>query len=177
MEFAGVNVIGQKTLVYIQDKRNKKGRWIPVGNESDGLTVLNYDPAREQIMIRSGGQDKVLVMRKSTSVGNGSMAMAPAPTPAFVAPAPVAPPPVVTAPAAPAPDQPSAPAEAAKPADNKPTTVARQEEEARMLVSDLLEIGMAQRKAYEEAQKKAAGVGTTAVANPQPAQAQTTPPN
>ena len=38
----------------------------------------------------------------------------------------------------------------------KPLTVARQEEEARMLVSDLLEIGMAQRKAYEEAQKKAA---------------------
>jgi hypothetical protein len=35
----------------------------------------------------------------------------------------------------------------------KPLTIARQEEEARMLVSDLLEIGMAQRKAYEEKQK------------------------
>jgi hypothetical protein len=33
--------------------------------------------------------------------------------------------------------------------------IAKQEREARMLVSDLLEIGMQQRKAYEEAQKKA----------------------
>ena len=37
-----------------------------------------------------------------------------------------------------------------------PGSVAQQETEARMLVSDLLEIGMQQRKAYEEAQKKAA---------------------
>ena len=32
--------------------------------------------------------------------------------------------------------------------------VAKQEAEARNLVSDLLEIGMAQRKAYEEAQRR-----------------------
>jgi hypothetical protein len=31
----------------------------------------------------------------------------------------------------------------------KPLTVSRQEDEARMLVSDRLEIGMAQRKAYD----------------------------
>jgi hypothetical protein len=35
-----------------------------------------------------------------------------------------------------------------------PEVQARQETEARMLVSDLLEIGMAQRRAYEEAQRK-----------------------
>lgn len=35
-------------------------------------------------------------------------------------------------------------------------TQAEQEREARMLVSDLLEIGLQQRKAYEEAQRKAA---------------------
>lgn len=37
-----------------------------------------------------------------------------------------------------------------------PSTPAEAEREARMLVSDLLEIGMQQRKAYEEAQRKAA---------------------
>jgi ABC-type phosphate transport system permease subunit len=36
-----------------------------------------------------------------------------------------------------------------------PGSIAQQEVEARMLVSDLLEIGIQQRKAYEEAQKKA----------------------
>jgi len=36
-----------------------------------------------------------------------------------------------------------------------PSTPAEAEREARMLVSDLLEIGMQQRKAYEEAQRKA----------------------
>ncbi|PTY05623.1 hypothetical protein DB347_14735 [Opitutaceae bacterium EW11] len=42
------------------------------------------------------------------------------------------------------------------PALAKPGTQAEQEREARMLVSDLMEIGMQQRKAYEEAQRKAA---------------------
>jgi hypothetical protein len=36
-----------------------------------------------------------------------------------------------------------------------PGSIAQQETEARMLVSDLLEIGIQQRKAYEDAQKKA----------------------
>jgi hypothetical protein len=53
---------------------------------------------------------------------------------------------------------PAAPALAAVKPQPPPTpaAIAHQEQEARMLVSDLLEIGMAQRKAYEEAQKKAA---------------------
>lgn len=42
------------------------------------------------------------------------------------------------------------------PALAKPGSQAEQEREARMLVSDLMEIGMQQRKAYEEAQRKAA---------------------
>ena len=37
-----------------------------------------------------------------------------------------------------------------------PEVQQKQETEARMLVSDLLEIGMAQRKAYEDAQRRAA---------------------
>jgi len=41
-----------------------------------------------------------------------------------------------------------------EPSKNSPGSIAQQETEARMLVSDLLEIGIQQRKAYEEAQKK-----------------------
>jgi len=50
-----------------------------------------------------------------------------------------------------------------------PETQAKQETEARMLVSDLLEIGMAQRRAYEEAQRKAAEAGGGNSAAPTPA--------
>ena len=80
-------------------------------------------------------------------------------------------PPSISAPSAPSAQPGTAPGAADATAASGPTTltdpakpaapvvaptIARQEEEARMLVSDLLEIGMAQRKAYEEAQKKAA---------------------
>jgi hypothetical protein len=50
---------------------------------------------------------------------------------------------------------------AAAPADSAPATATAateddQAREARMLVTDLLDIGMQQRKAYEDAQKQAA---------------------
>lgn len=50
-----------------------------------------------------------------------------------------------------------------------PSTPAEAEREARMLVSDLLEIGMQQRKAYEEAQRKAALEASKTNAAPVPA--------
>ena len=43
-----------------------------------------------------------------------------------------------------------------EPSDPKARELARQEREARMMVSDLMEIGMQQRKAYAEAKRKAA---------------------
>ena len=166
LEFAGINVMGAKTFVSVYDKQAKKGRWIAVGGSDAGISVLAYDPRREQIVVKSGDSQKTLTLRKSTGALN-------APTPADVLPPaagfaapPIAPiiqkiqppPPEstdLTGPATP-PAGPVFDPNAKPTGEAKPLTVARQEEEARMLVSDLLEIGMAQRKAYEEAQKKAA---------------------
>ena len=55
----------------------------------------------------------------------------------------------------------------AKPAPITPAQeiILKQETEARNLVSDLLEIGMAQRRAYEEAQRRNSGANS---AEPQP---------
>jgi hypothetical protein len=61
-----------------------------------------------------------------------------------------------SAPAASAPEPQTPPPGAKPPPPAIPETQQKQEMEARMLVSDLLEIGMAQRRAYEEAQRKAA---------------------
>jgi hypothetical protein len=128
-------------------------------------------------MATIGGVNKLLKLRQPKGVVAGNAAVmaatqpamnfsTPAPLPAspkFQLPPPASGPggeaaasaPTTVAPtnSAPTPAQPAA-----------PLTVARQEEEARMLVSDLLEIGMAQRKAYEEKQKQAADPNAAATA-------------
>lgn len=179
LEFAGVNVMGSKTFVSVFDKQSKKGRWIPVGGSDTGLSVLAYDPRREQIVIKSGEIQKTLTLRKATGTLNAPTPVDLLPPAAGFAEPSIAsfvqkiqpPPPAstdltgpATPPAGPVFDPNTKPA-----GEAKPLTVARQEEEARMLVSDLLEIGMAQRKAYEDAQKKASGGPTDPAAAPPPA--------
>jgi len=182
LEFAGVNVMGTKTLVTVFDKQGKKGRWIPVGGIEGGISVIAYDQRREQIVVKSGDVQKTLTLRKGVGTLNAPTPGAGLPAAAgFGAPLPpgfekIQPPPPTNLPASGSDN--SAPAAiypAVEPAPKsdgpaKPLSVARQEEEARMLVSDLLEIGMAQRKAYEEAQRKAGGTteqpATPAPANP-----------
>ncbi len=139
-EFSGVSTVGKKTMVNLYDKTQKRSFWVEAGTTSAGVTVVSYDMQKDQITLRADGREKLLPLRPPSAVVNGTVPVpaAPAAVPAAL-PAPVAP-----APAA-------------------PLSQARQEEEARMLVSDLLEIGMAQRKAYEEAQKRqAAGQNGTA---------------
>ena len=168
LEFAGVVTVADKTRISLFDKALKKSRTIEVKETVDGITVLSYDSLREQVVIKIGGEQKLLTLRKSTSGGNASSPLMNAPNPAmnFNVPPPPAvnfvqkiqPPPPASA--APAVEAPVAAAPAVVPAKPEgpvtPPSIEKQEEEARMLVSDLLEIGMAQRKAYEEAQKKAA---------------------
>lgn len=170
-EFAGVSVIGPKTIVNIYEKAAKKGRWIAVGETSDGIAVARYDGAREEVVIRAGGSEKTLPLRKATQ-RTAAASLPPSPAAFTVAAAPAAPAAVPASGAAaiaegvPAPLPPQSPPPA-------PGTVAHQEQEARMLVSDLLEIGIAQRKAYEEAQKRAAEQAAQAAG---PTVAQPAPP-
>jgi hypothetical protein len=169
-ELAAVNTIETKTSLYIYDKQAKKGKWVGVGATVDGITVKTYDPARESAVVRIGDQDKTLSLRKASSTpvnpAAGRTNFAPTTANAWAVPPPAATPPPVVLPAtnampiaatnppvaAVAPTTPTPP----QPPPPTPGSIAHQEQEARMLVSDLLEIGMAQRKAYEEAQKKAA---------------------
>lgn len=137
LEFAGVSVVSKQTLISLYDTKEKRGRWIPVGGKSEGIEVVSYDGAHDQVVVRQAGQLKTLVLRKPSKM---SATVAPMmagnqATPAMV-PTPVA---STTS------NQPK-----------KPLTQAQQEEEARMFVADMLDIGMQNRKAYEEAQKKAA---------------------
>lgn len=177
LELAGVSsIVGKKPDLILYDKTAKKSHWIAEGETKEGIAVINYDERREEAVVKVNGVQKTLALRKTAGpVGVRPVATLPA---GFNTPLPAPLPAPMSAPqsaadgfapstasstdgprsAAPAPAAPGSPAE----------IQTRQETEARMLVSDLLEIGMAQRRAYEEAQRKAAG-GIT----PQPATSET----
>jgi hypothetical protein len=156
--------VGKLTEYIFVDKTNKKNHWIAKGDTKEGITVLNYDDQRQEAVVKINGTQKTLALRKATGPANapgvvtnvqtGLASPPPLPLPAGAATqvswsAPATP--------APAPAAPAATPPAPKPeTPNTPEAVAKAETEARMLVSDLLEIGMAQRKAYEEQQRKAA---------------------
>ena len=106
-----------------------------MGGEVDGVHVISYDNTNDIAVVTVGGNQKTLSMRKPT-IGSARAA-----SQSFAA-----------ADATPQATAPIADAQAPKSAD----AVQREQREARMLVSDLLEIGVQQRKAYQEAKAKAA---------------------
>lgn len=176
LEFAGVNEMAKRRDIIFYDKAAKKSYWITEGDTKEGITVLKYDPRREQVVVKVNGTEKILQLRKSAPVNaNGAVvSVNPAgfnvPPPAIANAMQAAPAPTTVIQATP--PQPKAEAPATPEAQQK------QETEARMLVSDLLEIGMAQRKAYEEAQRKAAsGESTPAAPANQPPPASADKPN
>jgi hypothetical protein len=169
IEFAGV-IVGRKTDLIFYDKTLKKSRWVSLGETSEGIQAIRYDAERGTAEVRINGVAKTLPLRKSNVT---AAAVNPANPIAPVAPAytgfnvPATTPPIATP--TPAPDvvavlnpaanaavaasQPGA-AVVTPPATPAEQAVAKQEADARNLVSDLLEIGMAQRKAYEDAQRR-----------------------
>ena len=135
-ELAGSSVVGADILVCIFDKQAKHSEWIPVGGISGSVHVLSYDPQHDRAVVTVAGARKELGLRDPSAVASSSAA------------APLAPAAVVAAAPAPASPSPAAPPTAA--------SLAHDQNEARMLVSDLLEIGVQQRKAYQDAKRKAA---------------------
>jgi hypothetical protein len=173
LEFAGVSTVGKKTMINLYDREAKRGFWVQEGTTSDGVTVVKYDSSHDQVTIRRNGAEKLLPLRAASAVVSG-----PVVAPTIPAMQPISPPPPIagSTPAAP-PITPATDPAAPTPTTPAAQTRARQEEEARMLVSDLLEIGIAQRKAYEEAQRKASGQPQSqpGTAGAQPAQSTSTP--
>ena len=151
IEFAAVSTIGKKTELVFFDKVAKKNHWIAKGETKGGIALLNYDASREQAVVKINGLEKTLSLRKAHGPAGAGRVVAAVPTGFNVAtPNMTTAPAILTAATVTTPlPQPTVPA--------APQTQAQQETEARMLVSDLLEIGMAQRKAYEEKQKQAGG--------------------
>ena len=141
-ELVGMTEVGKNVLLSINRQSDKHSLWVAVGKTVGELTVVSYDPASESAVIRADNQTLTLTLRKGNVVAGPAVQpfAAPTPAPAF------------------APASPSAvPALSPVVVPTKPMTLQEEKEtEARMLVTDLLEIGQQQRKAYEEAQRQAA---------------------
>lgn len=141
-EFVGMTELGNETLLSFTRVSDKVSVWIPLGKTINEITVVSYDAKTDTAVIKANGETLTLTMRKGTVVAAPATAFAAAPAPLPGAgagtPAPAAAEPAIVVP-------------------KKPLSVQEEKElEARMLVTDLLEIGLRQRQAYAEAQRQAA---------------------
>lgn len=172
LEFAGMSEIGKEVHFVFVDKAAKKQRWVKEGETTDGISIVRYDSRIEQVTIRHNGAEKTLAMRKAASTPRtpGHVVAPLQPATGFAMPSPL-PMPAMPPPAQVADNSAQAGGLTPLPTPATPQTPqAKAETEARMLVSDLLEIGMAQRRAYEEQQRKAASSPENAQpTTPQPA--------
>ena len=134
-QLSAIGVVGEQTFVSIYETAEKRSRWIAVGGSLGDLHVVSCDIEAEQVVVAVGGKTLTLTLPK------------PAVSTAAAAPVPVA--------ATPAPPV-AGSAKNGGPAAAEAASDEDKAREARMLVTDLLEIGMQQRKAYEDAQKQAA---------------------
>lgn len=127
-EFTGVIAGSEKVLINLTRVRDRRSFWLSPGESVSGVSVESFAAETNQVTLRLGELTQTLSLKSSPKVGSfsgGGQFVAPPPLPV----AAVAPRVAVT--------------------DEEKAT------EARMLVSDLLEIGMLQRQAYEEAQRTA----------------------
>jgi hypothetical protein len=146
-ELAGSSSEGSSVSVCIFARQSKHSEWIPVGETSDGIHVVSFDSSRDRAVVIVSGQRKEISMRTEKVA---SLAQPGPPRIDLSNP---------SSPLVPVANNPQAAAPAAV------GTPEQQQREARMLVSDLLEIGVQQRKAYQDAKMKAAQGTAPAPAN------------
>ncbi|GAB5560399.1 MAG: hypothetical protein SynsKO_20460 [Synoicihabitans sp.] len=124
-EFTGVIKLDETPLICVTDTASNRSYWMKVGQTVAGISLLRFDDETNQIGVRASGRESSLSLKKRTFDPSK-----------FVATQPIVA---------------SAPLPTASLAETVPLTTKEKETDARMLVSDLLEIGMIQRKAYEKA--------------------------
>lgn len=146
LQFSGlVSIVDQRSFNFT-DTRTRKNFWVPMNGTENGFTVVSYDANAEQVVVRRGTRTRPIALRKTVLVA--------LPAGAGARPAgPTGPVPVTTA-AAPRPPG-SGVDEIKNP--KTPAEIKQAEFEARMLVSDLLDISMQERarqKALRDAQAR-----------------------
>lgn len=148
LELVGILVLDKQPRFSVRDTATGRSVWIPLAGTEEGLTVTAFDEHASTIVVSGRGGTRTLALREATirsQPSGGSPAVAPpggGGRPAAAAPMPLpAPLRQTTARADPA---------AGGVAPPQPRTTEEAEREARMLVSDLMEISMRERQRYEQ---------------------------
>lgn len=116
LQFAGVVSSRQGTSVNILDRGSGHSHWIEIGKTAGGIEVISFDAKADAVTVRHGGQTHTLSL-KGYAFGSPTTDF----TSLGVIPLGI-------------------------PNPKSPAAVAAQEREARMLVSDLLDMSWQQRK-------------------------------
>lgn len=138
LELAGISIIGDEQRFNLVDTRSKKSFWIVPGTVENGIVIQSYDPETDTVLVRRGKFSKRLGLRQSQIVAVDDSSGKP--------------PPIKTAPGVPDVKVPGVD-EIKDP--QTPEQVKQAEYEARMLVSDLLEISMQERARQRALREKA----------------------
>jgi len=146
---SGASATSEGVRVCIYDTQTKHSQWLAMGESFHGVQALNFDPENDRATVRINGAEKVLQLRQGT-IASAEPATGAAPAFTVVGENSVTGTVTILRPG-------GAPG-AAPQTDTKTIEQLRQEREARMMVSDIMEIGMRQRKAVEDARRKAAGL-------------------
>jgi hypothetical protein len=136
LELTGITFLGGQELFSIQDTVSKRSYWIPLNGSEEGVSVQSYDRATESVVLSRGGLTARATLKESVP-----LAMA-----------------VQQAPAAPA----AAVVRGGPPQMRRGAAVPQENEEsreARMLVSDLLEIQVAERERMRAEREQTGGEG------------------
>lgn len=148
LQLSGISTLGGQSMFNLVDTRNNRAFWITLNGTVNGISVVSYDAKTDTVVIARQGE------RRSVSLRQAQIASLPAQgqTQPHAAAAPASQPASGAAPAViHTPDG----GEIVNP--KTPQEIAQAETEARMMVSDLLEISMQERarqKALREAKRQ-----------------------
>jgi hypothetical protein len=145
LEFTGVSSILDQRSFNFTDKRTRKSFWVPLHGTANDFTVVSYDEKAEQIVVRRGQHSRTIDLRKPRLIV----------TPAAPMVAHTNNPPASTA--MPANATPGSGVDELR-NPQTPEEIKQAEYEARMMVSDLLDISMQERarqKALRDAERAA----------------------
>jgi len=146
LQLSGISTLGGQSMFNFVDARNNRSFWVPLNGTTNGFSVTAYDVATETVVVGRNGQSRPIKLRQA-KIAALPGPVVPAPTVQVPTRAPGSPPPAVI--------RTADGGEIVNP--KTPQEIAQAEMEARMMVSDLLEISMQERarqKALREAQQK-----------------------
>lgn len=153
LQLSGISTLGGKSMFNFIDPRSNRSFWVVLHGTTNGFSVESYDESTVTVVVSRQGQSRSLKLRQAQITAMPVAAGAPRVPPVGV-------PARTTTGPAPAVIRTADGGEIVNP--KTPQEIAQAETEARMMVSDLLEISMQERarqKALREAQQKQAAGG------------------